>query len=162
DYALAESEMCRALYAASGFGPRDWRFAETLDELGLIAFRLRDYEVAERLQGAAIAEMLLAVGPHGEPLADDDGSKRVAIRPDCRSGIEVYTRRLGWIHEHVEPSVTISEIRDAPWVVLTAGYIPLDAASVHRLDWLVSQYLLVENVAAAELLTEFQRRIRGE
>ena len=41
DYPTAEREMCRALFAARQFGPRDWRFAETLDELDL-------YESLER------------------------------------------------------------------------------------------------------------------
>lgn len=159
DYDVAESEMCRALLAARGFDPRDWRFAETLDELGLIAFQLRDYDAAERVQGAAIAEMLLAVGPQGEPLKDID---HPIIRPDCASGVRVYTKRLGWIQDRVPGRAPVDELRIKPWRVFAAGYLPLDADLAHRLDWLVSQYLLQEDVAASDALAELQGKIRGE
>ena len=162
EYDVAEQEMCRALLAAREFGPRDWRFAETLDELGLIAFELRDFELAERMQGAAIAEMLLAVGPHGEPLEELGESGHSLIRPDCASGVRVYTTRLGWIHERLPGSTTTDEIRSKPWSIFAAGYIPLDSNLANRLDWLVSQYLLEENLAAAETLAELQREILGD
>ncbi len=162
EYDVAEAEMCRALFAAREFEARDWRFAETLDELGLIAFQLRDFDLAERVQGAAIAEMLLAAGPQGEPLSDHDGSNGAVIRPDCRSGIRVYTTRLGWIHERVPGRATVAELQSEPWRIFAAGYLPLDANLAHRLDWLVSQYLLQEDLAAAEALTELQREIRGD
>ncbi|MBW2277690.1 MAG: hypothetical protein JRF63_09380 [Deltaproteobacteria bacterium] len=142
DYAAAESEMCRALLAAREFGPRDWRFAESLDELGLIAFQLRDYELAERIQGAAIVEMLLAAGPQGDPLRELDPESHPLIRPDCRSGIRAYTTRLGWIHERVRGRTTTEELQQAPWRVFAAGYVPLDIGLARRLDWLVAQYLL--------------------
>ena len=158
EYVAAEREMCRALLAARDFGPRDWRFAETLDELGRIAFELRDFELAERMQGAAIAEMLLATGPHGEPLDDLGKSGRSVIRPDCASGVRVYTERLGWIHERSPGRTTTDAIRKKPWTVFEAGYVPLDASLASRLDWLVSQYLLEENLDAADALTE----LRGE
>jgi hypothetical protein len=162
EYDVAEQQMCRALFAASRCGPRDWRFAETLDELGLIAFTLRDYDLAERVQGAAIAEMLLAVGPHGEPFRDQDASEQAPIRPDCRSGINVYTTRLGWIHERVSGRITTSELGRAPWRIFAAGYLPLDPHLARRLDWLVSQYLLEENLVAADELTDLQRQILGQ
>jgi hypothetical protein len=159
---VAEAEMCRALLVARAFGPRDWRFAETLDELGLILFELRDFDAAERVQGAAIAEMLLAVGPRGEPLGEQGASSHAAIRPDCLSGIRVYTTRLGWIHEQTPGRVDTAELRREPWRIFAAGYLPLDAALAHRLDWLVSQYLLEENLAAADTLAELQRSILGD
>ena len=161
EYDVAEREMCRALLAAREFGPRDWRFAETLDELGLIAFQLRDFELAERMQGAAIAEMLLAAGPHGEPLEELGKSGRSIIRPDCASGVRAYTTRLGWIHERLPGRMTTDEIRGEPWKIFAAGYIPLDASLAERLDWLVSQYLLEENLVAAETLSALQERLRG-
>jgi hypothetical protein len=160
EYDVAESEMCRALFAAREFDARDWRFAETLDELGLIAFQLRDYDFAERVQGAAIAEMLLSAGPQGEPLSDHDGSNDAVIRPDCRSGIRVYTTRLGWIHERVTARATVAELRSEPWRIFAAGYLPLDADLARRLNWLVSQYLLQEDLAAAEALTELQQQMK--
>lgn len=162
EYDVAEAEMCRALLAAREFGARDWRFAETLDELGLIAFQLRDFDLAELVQGAAIAEMLLAAGPQGEPLSGHDGLNGAVIRPDCRSGIRVYTTRLGWIHERVLARATVAELQSEPWRIFAAGYLPLDANLARRLNWLVSQYLLQEDLAAAEALTELQREIRGD
>ncbi len=161
EYDVAERQMCRALLAARDFGPRDWRFAETLDELGLIAFQLRDFELAERMQGAAIGEMLLAAGPHGEPLAGLEASAHAVIRPDCASGIRVYTERMDWIHERVAGRLTTQAIRDEPWSIFSAGYIPLDAALASRLDWLVSQYLLEENLGAADALAALQDEILG-
>ena len=161
DFALAEREMCAALAAVRDAPARDWRFAETLDELGLIAFSLRDYELAERVQGAAIAEMLLAVGPRGEPFDDRAPSDQAPIRPDCRSGIGSYTTRLGWIHERVAGPLTAAELGRAPWRVFAAGYVPLDERLASRLDWLVAQYLLEENLTATDELGELQRRIRA-
>jgi hypothetical protein len=162
DYHDAEQHMCHALMAARGFGPRDWRFAETLDELGLIAFTLRDFDRAEHVQGAAIAEMLLAVGPHGEPFRDKDASEQAPIREDCRSGIHVYTTRLGWIHDQVPGRIATAELARTPWRIFAAGYLPLDAQLAKRLDWLISRYLLEENLAAAEELGDLQRRILGD
>ena len=162
DYFVAETEMCRALLAARDFDARDWRFAETLDELGLIAFELRDFELAERMQGAAIAEMLLAVGPPGEPLREHGGVNDSVIRPDCRSGIRVYTTRLGWILDRTPGRTTTAELESAPWRIFEAGYLPQDADLARRLDWLVSQYLLQEELTAAEALGELQREIRGD
>ena len=161
-YVEAESAMCRALFAAREFDSRDWRFAETLDELGLIAFELRDFELAERVQGAAIAEMLLAVGPHGEPFREASASEQSPIRPDCRSGVRVYTTRLGWIHERSPGRVAVDALAREPWRIFEAGYLPLDSDLAGRLDWLVSQYLLEENLLAAETLSALQREIRGE
>lgn len=159
ELALAEIEMCRALLAARGFGPRDWRFAETLDELGLVAYSARDFVLAESVQGAAIAEMLLAVGPHGEPFRDAGPSDQAPIRDDCRSGVRVYTTRLGWIHERSPARIVPSELERAPWRVFAAGYLPLDADLAARLDWLISRYLLEENLEAADELSELRRRI---
>jgi hypothetical protein len=161
EHGFAESEMCGALLAAREFGPRDWRFAETLDELGLIAFELRDFELAERLQGAAIAEMLLAVGPQGEPLREHDTSDLSPIRKDCRSGVPVYTERLGWILERTRGRTTVAELQAAPWSIFETAYLPLDAELGRRLDWLISQYLLEENLTAAEALTALQREVGG-
>jgi hypothetical protein len=162
DYPTAEGEMCRALFAARQFGPRDWRFAETLDELGLIAFQFGELERAEQMQGAAVAEMLLAVGPGGELPRHLDASEGVVMRPDCRSGVRVYTQRLGWVFEQLPGNRSAEELQQAPWRVFSAGYLPLDADLARRLEWLISRYLLRENLAAAETLTGLQREIAGE
>ena len=55
--------MCLALVHAKNFAERDWRFAETLDELGLIYFMRGQFGESEKAQGAAVAELLLAAGP---------------------------------------------------------------------------------------------------
>lgn len=157
----AESDMCRALLAAHEFEPRDWRFAETLDELGLIAFSLHDYLLAEQFQGAAIAEMLLAVGPGGEPFAGQAPSARAPIRPDCRSGLRSYTTRLGWIQKETMGGAAIDDLQDEPWRIFAAGYLPLDPQLAERLEWLISRYLLEENLDAAEALRELQQQIDG-
>ena len=159
DAYAAQRRMCSALLAARVFDARDWRYAETLDELGRIAFDLGHYDRAERLQGAAIAEMLLAVGPHGEPLRDGETSAASPVREDCRSGLRVYTTRLGWIHERVPGRLTVEALARAPWRIFAAGYLPLDAGLAARLEWLIARYLLEENLAAAEELTELQRSI---
>ncbi|NIL99485.1 MAG: hypothetical protein GTN89_00635 [Acidobacteria bacterium] len=162
EYDVAEHQMCRALIAARDFDARDWRFAETLDELGLIAFQLRDFELAERMQGAAIGEMLLAAGPHGEPLAGLESSDHAVIRPDCASGIRVYTDRMNLIHERVPGRIATQAIREEPWSIFSAGYIPFDAGLASRLDWLISQYLLEENLGAADTLAALQNEILGQ
>lgn len=158
-FVQAESSMCLALQSARRFEARDWRFSETLDELGLIAFELRDFQLAEQMQGAAIAEMLLAAGPGGEPLRDADLSRHRNIHEDCRSGIRVYMTRLGWIHEQMRGRISIDELNAAPWRVFAVGYLPLDSQLAERLDWLVAQYLLLENVDAADRLAELQYKI---
>jgi hypothetical protein len=159
DFQEAEQEMCQALLLAREFEPRDWRFAETLDELGHVAFALRDFLLAEQFQGAAIAEMLLAVGPGGEPFADTKPSDRSPIRSDCRSGIHSYTTRLGWIHNETQGRIAIDKLQDEPWRIFSAGYLPLDRELAERLDWLISRYLLEEDIKAADALRELQRRI---
>ncbi len=162
DYPTAEREMCRALFAAGQFGPRDWRFAETLDELGLIAFQFGELERAEQMQGAAVAEMLLAVGPSGEPPHRLDASQGAVMGSECGSGVRVYTERLGWVFERLPGNRSVEELHQAPWRVFSAGYLPLDADLARRLEWLISRYLLLENLAAAETLTGLQREIAGE
>lgn len=162
DYPTAEREMCRALFAARQFGPRDWRFAETLDELGLIAFQFGEFERAEQMQGAAVAEMLLAVGPSGEPPHRLDTSEGAVMRSDCGSGVRVYTQRLGWVFAQLPGNRSVEKLQQAPWRVFSAGYLPLDADLARRLEWLISQYLLQENLAAVKALTGLQREIAGE
>ena len=162
DYVSAEGEMCRALFAARQFGPRDWRFAETLDELGLIAFQFGEFERAEQMQGAAVAEMLLAVGPGGELPHRLDASEGAVRRPDCSSSVRVYTQRLGWVFDQLPGNRSVEKLQQAPWRVFSAGYLPLDADLARRLEWLISAYLLQENLAAAETLTGIQREIAGE
>ena len=114
------------------------------------------------MQGAAVAEMLLAVGPGGEPPHGLDGSQGAVMRSECSSGVRVYTERLGWVFEKLPGNRSVEKLQQAPWGVFSAGYLPLDADLARRLEWLISRYLLQENLAAAEALTGLQREIAGD
>ena len=65
-------------------------------------------------------------------------------------------------HDQVPARIATAELERAPWRSFAAGYLPLDRQLAHRLDWLVSRYLLEENLAAAEELGDLQRRILAE
>ena len=84
------------------------------------------------------------------------------MRPDCSSGVRVYTERLGWVFEQLPGNRSVAELQQAPWSVFSAGYLLLDRNLSRRLDWLISRYLLQENLTAAEALTDLQREIAGE
>ena len=84
------------------------------------------------------------------------------IRPDCRSGVRVYTQRLGWVFEQLPGNRSLEKLQQEPWRVFSAGYLPLDPDLARRLEWLISRYLLQENLAAAEALSGLQREIAGE
>ena len=84
------------------------------------------------------------------------------MRPDCSSSVRVYTQRLGWVFDQLPGDRSVEKLQQAPWRVFSAGYLPLDADLARRLEWLISRYLLQENLAAAETLTGLQREIAGE
>lgn len=145
----AETSFCLALEAAQEFGPRDLRFAETLDELGLVSYLQGDDAKAEALQGAATAEILLTLGPPAPDQSEDE-------RSHCRSSLTTYLGRLGWVLERRGKGEQIEELRRAPYLVLARGYLPREALD-ERLDWLVSRYLLAEDLVAADWLTALRR-----
>jgi hypothetical protein len=154
DLETAERSLCQALDAARFFGPRDPRFAETLDELGLVGYLRGDDALAEAMQGAAAGEILLALGPPADDLT--------AVQPDlCRSSVATYLTRLGWIFDRQGRTGRIEAFQRRPYLVLDGGYIPPDALA-GRLDWLISQYLLIEDIAAADWLTELRRRVEED
>lgn len=148
DFEQAERSFCRALDTARSFGPRDIRFAETLDELGLVRFMSGDFEAAERLQGAAATEMLLARGP-------SPGDLRRQAEKSCLSSLATYLIRLGWIYDQQGRGDKINALLDNPHLIIAEAYVP--AASLRpRLDWLISQYLLLEAFDTADWLSSFR------
>ena len=148
DLERAGTLFCRALEVAGSFGPRDIRFAETLDELGLVAFLREDYAESEAMQGAAVAEMLLALGPPSEDLCE-------AAKKSCASSVATYMTRLGWIFERQGRPREIDPLMREPYRILGRGYVPFDAAD-HRLEWLIARYLLAEDFAAADWLSSLR------
>ena len=154
DLLQAERSFCAALVAARGFGPRDWRFAETLDELGLVAYLRGDLPQAEAMQGAATAEMLLALGPRGE-----EQLVRKPGRESCRSSVATYADRLVLVLDESGRSELALQVGRAPFKALEWGYLPLDTRLAGRLDWLISEYLLAENLVAADTLAELRTAI---
>src|SRR5690242_17648123 len=63
DPRTAHDAVCQALADSVGFGARDWRFAETLDELGYADYLLGDVPGSTVAQARAVGEALLALGP---------------------------------------------------------------------------------------------------
>ena len=127
------ARACAALALSSGFDARDWRFAETLDELGLIQYERGSFEESARAQGMAAAEILLAKGPTASEVATYVG----------RLGMPM--SRLGQEKEH-------AALQAAPHRLLLDGWIPLDSTLAPRLDWLIGEYLRIENLKAADEL----------
>ena len=145
DLEAAEISFCRALEAAGSFGPRDIRFAETLDELGLVGYLSADYARAEVMQGAAVAEMLLASGPPTGDLVE-------TAEKSCRSSVATYMVRLGWIFDRQGRGGEIDPLLRQPYRILERGYAP-NHSLPGRLDWLIAQYLLLEDFDAADQLS---------
>jgi len=136
----ALDQMCLALYQARNFDARDWRFAETLDELGHINYLLEQYNDAELAQGAAVAEMLLTAGPKQ--------TERM------RRNVKLFIERLGLVYEQQGRSELTTQLIAAPQSIFDMGYIPLDQDLARRLDWLASEYLGLEQFDVAnELLS---------
>lgn len=154
DLETAERAFCQALEAALDFGPRDLRFAETLDELGLVNYLRGDDAQAEAMQGAATAEILLSLGPPADDLSAEQ-------RDLCRSSLASYLARLGWVFARQGRGGQVEDLERAPYRILGFGYLPADAL-VNRLDWLISRYLLAEDMAAADWLTALRQRLRAE
>lgn len=152
DLEAAEISFCRALEFAGSFGPRDIRFAETLDELGLVSYLSGDDEAAEAMQGAAVAEMLLAVGPPTEDLA-------ATAEKSCRSSVATYMVRLGWVFDRQGRGREIDSLLRAPHLILERGYVP-HASLRERLDWLIAQYLLIEDFETADWLASLRAETR--
>jgi hypothetical protein len=154
DLETAERSFCQALEAARAFGERGLRFAETLDELGLLNYLRGDTDQAEAMQGAAAAEILLALGPPADDLLEEE-------RDRCRSSVATYVARLGQVLERQGRADLIPKLERAPYLVLGRGYVPAESLEP-RLEWLISRYLLAEDMAAADWLTALRKRLRAE
>ena len=137
------ARACAALALSAGFDARDWRFAETLDELGLIQYERGSYEESARAQGMAAAEILHAKGPAAPEVGTYVG----------RLGMPM--GRLGRDEEH-------AALQAAPHRLLLEGWVPLDSALAPRLDWLIGDYLRLENLPAADELRELADALREE
>lgn len=131
----AHAEICAALLAAAGFEPRDWRFAETLDELGLIDYLLGDDDASAAAQASAVAEMLLAKGPRA-------------------AEVELYAARLAYPLARAGRDAQAKSLAAAPHGVFTQGLVPVSPETARRLDWLVAEYLRIEEVAIARELQD--------
>ena len=106
------------------------------------------------MQGAAAAEMLLALGPPSADLAE-------TAEQDCRSSVATYMVRLGWIFERQGRGGEIDSLLKEPYLILERGYVPIDSV-LRRLDWLISQYLLAEDFAAADWLSALRDEARSQ
>ncbi len=148
DLSLAEQEMCAALNQAKNFAERDWRFAETLDELGLIHFMLGQFNQSEKAQGAAVAELLLAAGP-------------TTMRQTRTRKVSIFIERLGRVYAEQERNDLTEKLRNNPYKIYEMGYIPLDSNLARRLGWLVSEYLGLENLNASNELLKVIEEIKG-
>lgn len=75
------------------------------------------------------------------------------------SSVAIYVGRLNFLYGRLGQDTWVAETERAPYRVLARGYLPLDAALAHRLDRLISRYLLAEDFAAAEWLSELRSEI---
>ena len=157
DWEFAERHFCAALVPAKDFGPRDWRFAETLDELGLVSFMNGNLERAEIMQGAAVAEMLLALGPDAAEVESSNTARQGRL-----SSVPIYLGRLNFLYTRMGKPELAVETEAATHRILTRGYVALDADLARRLDWLISRYLLAEDFATARWLSELQAEILSD
>ncbi len=153
DLDAAHLEFCAGALLARAFGARDWRFAETLDELGLVAYLDGDHERAESMQSLAVVEMLLSRGPGSAATPGISGKP---------SSVAIYVARLQHLYESQGRADQARKLGEHPYLLLEQGMLPLDAALAHRLDWLVSEYLLAENFSAAERLSELRARLLAD
>lgn len=139
----AVAHACEALALSAGFDARDWRFAETLDELGLLHFERGDFEASARAQGMAAAEMLLAKGPSAPEVA-------------------LFVQRLGMPMQRLGRGEQAEAYAAAPHRLLVDAFVPHDAGLAERLEWLIAEEMRVEDMTAARELRVLADRLRGE
>jgi hypothetical protein len=134
---------CTSLALGVKFGARDWRFAETLDELGLIHYQQGDMESSARAQARAVAEVLLAKGPAAPEVA-------------------LYAGRLAMPLGRLDRDALAKDVIQSPHRIFATEYVEEDAALAKRLDWLVAEELRLENLAAANELQALIDRIDAQ
>jgi hypothetical protein len=154
DLDTAEESFCEALVAAQGFSRNDVRWAETFDELGLLSYLRGDQDRAEALQGAATAEILLALGPEASDLSP-------AEKERCSVSLHTFLSRLAIVFERQGRAAEMQELERAPYRILGMGYVPASAV-LARLDWLISRYLLAEDMKAADWLSQLRRQLQED
>jgi len=64
--------------------------------------------------------------------------------------------RLGWVFDRQGRGREIDALLRAPHLILARGYLPYDSLR-ERLDWLIAQYLLLEDFDAADWLSSLRR-----
>lgn len=140
DHEAAKLAMCQALAAVSNSPADDWRFAETLDELGLVFYRLRDYDTCVAVQGRAVAEILLAQGPD----SPDVGKyvERLLFADEAWSSSDPGHMVIGLRKLKRDPYRIFGELDLIDWTPSARG----------RLQWLRAEYLKRENLLAASFL----------
>jgi hypothetical protein len=75
--------------------------------------------------------------------------------------VATYVARLRQVLERQGRADLIPKLERAPYLVLGRGYVPAESLEP-RLEWLISRYLLAEDMAAADWLTALRKRLRAE
>ncbi len=151
----ALKSLCEALASARGFDRGDVRWAETFDELGLLGFQRGDLDRAEALQGAPPRRR--SCSPSARRPATFRPPRRIAAALSLRT----YLGHLALVYDRQERVAEMRELEGAPYRILGMGYVPAPAI-LARLDWLISRYLLAEDMKAADWLSKLRRRLRAE
>ncbi len=134
DHEAAKLSLCQALAAVQNSPADDWRFAETLDELGLVSYRQRDFETCVAMQGRAVAEILLAQGPDS---------------PD----VQMYIQRLIAAYKADGRITGFGRLRRNPYRIFgERDLIEWTPWMRQRLQWLRAEYLKREDMRAASYL----------
>ena len=103
------------------------------------------------MQGAAVAELLLAMGPH----------RSLKKPPGCDAAdVSLFTSRLGHVYERQGRTDLTQKLLLEPYRIFRLGYIPLTLELAERLDWLVSEYLGLENMSATDELLSLIAQIQ--
>jgi hypothetical protein len=107
---------------------------------------LGDMERSEKAQGAAVAELLLAIGP-------------TKVNQTKTRKVSYFIQRLGRIYEKQGRSDLTEKLAQRPHKIYELAYIPLDQKLAKRLGWLVSEYLGFEDIHASNDLLKLLESI---
>ena len=143
DFLEAETRLRRALAAAQTFKDLDRRYAETLDDLGLVYVKLGNFQMAEKMQGRAVGELMLSAGPW-----------------DRRIGL--FIDRLGSIYQQLGKQDAIEALKEKPYLIFEKDYILPNARLAKRLDGLMADYRIAQNQTAANTVWQYIRQIKKQ